>query len=243
MTKGQEGVVCGWHSSEGPAGEQVLETLFVRLINPPRKIKIKDLPENIIPLVRTIMHMHITCLLEDDTLLSVLREQVVCSLNFGMTDYTSQGKSRTKNLVELGHCSGRRSYYVALSRDFTAEGTIIVQGFDKKQITSGISSYLCQELRELEMLDEITKLKYEGKLPRSVAGVYRRRLLRSYAAWKTDHRDSLHFHPAMKWNKTMGPKIPEAVDYSEWRPTVTGKTKRKMTEILSTSNAAELRIR
>ncbi|KAJ7830116.1 hypothetical protein B0H13DRAFT_2240677 [Mycena leptocephala] len=57
MTKGQEGVVCGWHSSEGPAGQQVLETLFVRLINPPRKIN--DLPENIISLVRTIMHL--TC--------------------------------------------------------------------------------------------------------------------------------------------------------------------------------------
>ncbi|KAJ7882438.1 hypothetical protein B0H13DRAFT_1465293, partial [Mycena leptocephala] len=69
----------------------------------------------------------------------------------------------------------------------------------------------------------ITKLKYEGKLPQSVTGVYRRRLLRSYAAWKTDHRDPPHFHPAMKWNKTMGPRIPDAVDYSEWRPTVTGK--------------------
>ncbi|KAJ7933339.1 hypothetical protein B0H13DRAFT_1592378, partial [Mycena leptocephala] len=57
----------------------------------------------------------------------------------------------------------------------------------------------------------ITKLKYEGKLPRSVTGLYRRRLLRSYAAWKTDHRDPPHFHPAMKWNKTMGPRIPDAV--------------------------------
>jgi hypothetical protein len=55
MTKGQEGVVCGWHSSEGPAGQKVLETLFVRLINPPRKIN--DLPENIISLVRTIIHI------------------------------------------------------------------------------------------------------------------------------------------------------------------------------------------
>jgi hypothetical protein len=101
MTKGQEGVVCGWHSSEGPAGQQVLETLFVWLISPPRNIKIKDLPKKKIPLVRTITH--ITCLLEDDTLLSVLREQVVCLLNFGMTDYTSQGKSRIKNLVKLGY--------------------------------------------------------------------------------------------------------------------------------------------
>jgi hypothetical protein len=101
MTKGQEGVACGWHASEGPAGQQVLETLFVRLVKPPREIQIADLPVNVIPLVRTVTH--ITCLLADDTLLSVLREQVVCLVNFGMTDYTSQGKSRPKNPVELTH--------------------------------------------------------------------------------------------------------------------------------------------
>ncbi|KAJ7933431.1 hypothetical protein B0H13DRAFT_1856207 [Mycena leptocephala] len=159
MTKGQEGVVCGWHASEGPAGQQVLETLFVRLINPPRNIKIADLPENVVPLVRTITH--ITCLLQDDTLLSVLREQV---------------------------------------------------GFDKKQITSGMSGYLRQELRELEMLDEITRLKYEGKLPRSVTGVYHRR-------------------------------IPEAVEYSEWKPTFTAKNKRKITEMSTTPDDAERNVK
>jgi hypothetical protein len=99
MTKGQEGVVCGWHTAEGPSGQHILETLFVRLINPPRKIEIAGLPVNVVPLVRTVTH--ITCLLPDDTLLSVLREQVICLLNFGMTDNTSQGKSRDNNPVEL----------------------------------------------------------------------------------------------------------------------------------------------
>ncbi|KAJ6528834.1 hypothetical protein B0H19DRAFT_894291, partial [Mycena capillaripes] len=94
-----------------------------------------------------------------------------------MTDYTSQGKSRAKNPVELTHCRDHRSYYVALSRGFTAAGTVIVQGFDSKKITSGMSGYLRQELRELEILDEITKLRFEGRLPRSVTGLYRRRLI------------------------------------------------------------------
>ncbi|KAJ6545640.1 hypothetical protein B0H19DRAFT_955532, partial [Mycena capillaripes] len=142
ITKGQEAVVCGWDSSEGPSGQQVLDTLFVRLKNPPRKIQINGLPENVVPLVRTVTH--ITVLLSDDTLLSVLREQVVCLLNFGMTDYTSQGKSREKNPVELAHCKDHRSYYVALSRGFTAEGTVIVQGFSAKKIRSGMSGYLRQ---------------------------------------------------------------------------------------------------
>jgi hypothetical protein len=75
--------------------QRVLDTLFVRLVKPPRKIKIADLPENVVPLVRTSTHL--TILLSDDTLLSVFREQVVCLLSFGMTDYTSQGKSRAEN--------------------------------------------------------------------------------------------------------------------------------------------------
>ncbi|KAJ7016600.1 hypothetical protein C8F04DRAFT_981158 [Mycena alexandri] len=226
ITKGQEAVVCGWHATEGPAGQQVLETLFVRLVKPPKKIQITGLPENVVPLVRTVSH--ITVLLEDDTLLSVLREQVVCLLNFGMTDYTSQGKSREQNPVELAHCRNHMSYYVALSRGFTAAGTVIVQGFDAAKITGGMSGFLRQELRELEILDEITRLRYEGRLPRTVTGVYRRGLIRSYYAWKSDHRDPAHFHPAMRWNSSMGPRVPEAVVYSDWKPSfkVTNKRKR-----------------
>ncbi|KAJ7187207.1 hypothetical protein C8R46DRAFT_880612, partial [Mycena filopes] len=142
ITKGQEAVVCGWHSGVGPSGQEVLETLFVRLCDPPKNIKIGDLPENVVPLVQTVTH--ITTLLEDDTVLSILREQVVCLLNFGMTDYTSQGKSRAQNPVELANCRNHLSYYVALSRGFTAEGTIIVQGFDAKKITGGMSGFLRQ---------------------------------------------------------------------------------------------------
>ncbi|KAJ7846536.1 hypothetical protein B0H13DRAFT_1646601, partial [Mycena leptocephala] len=51
-----------------------------------------------------------------------------------------------------------RSYYVALSRGFTAEGTIIVQGLSASKVTSGMKGYLRQELRELEVLGEITRL-------------------------------------------------------------------------------------
>ncbi|KAJ7922074.1 hypothetical protein B0H13DRAFT_1541133, partial [Mycena leptocephala] len=119
-----------------------------------------------------------------------------------MTDYTSQGKSRAKNVVDLTNCRDHRSYYVALSRGFTAEGTIILQRFDTKKIVSGMSGYLHQELRELEMLDEITCLRFEGKLPLSVTRLYRRRLLRSYYTWRVDHRDPSYFHPALRWDKS-----------------------------------------
>ncbi|KAJ6581753.1 hypothetical protein B0H19DRAFT_1018731 [Mycena capillaripes] len=225
ITKGQEGKVVGWDSSVGPAGQNVLETLFVELMNPSKSVQIGDLPVNVVPLPRTVTHL--TVLLEDDSLLSILREQVVVLLNFGMTDYTSQGKSRMWNPVDLTNCRDHRSYYVALSRGKTAEGTIILQRFDREKITSGMSGYLRQELRELEMLDEITRLKHESQLPPSVTGIYRRRLLRSFYAWRIDHRDPPHFHPSMRWNKDMGPRIPENVTYDSWRASGARGQKRK----------------
>ncbi|KAJ7112270.1 hypothetical protein C8R44DRAFT_561201, partial [Mycena epipterygia] len=144
-----------------------------------------------------------------------------------MTDYTAQGKSRPQNPVELTYCNDHKAYYVALSRGFTAEGTVIIQRLDVKKITSGMSGYLRQELRELEILDEITRLRVEGVLPPSVTGLYRRRLLRTYYSWKADHRDPSHFHPAMRWKSDMGPRVPEAVVYSEWKPTLPENKKRK----------------
>ncbi|KAJ7927789.1 hypothetical protein B0H13DRAFT_2229192 [Mycena leptocephala] len=140
ITKGQKSVVCGWDESVGPLGQRVLDTLFVRLVKPPRTINIDGLPENVVALVRTSTHR--TVLLLDETPLSIIRDQIVCLLNFGMTDYTSQGKSMAKNPVELAKCNDHRSYYVALSRGFTAEGTIIIQGFSSEKVTSGMKGHL-----------------------------------------------------------------------------------------------------
>jgi hypothetical protein len=131
ITKGQEAVVVGWDSTNGPSGQQILDTLFVQLVNPPREIQIPGLPLNVVPLGRT--SNHVTCLLRDDSLLSLTREQVMVLPNFAMTDYASQGKSRVKNVVHLNDSKNHHNYYVALSRGFTAEGTCIIQGFDSKR--------------------------------------------------------------------------------------------------------------
>jgi hypothetical protein len=82
---------------------------------------------------------------------------------------------------------------VALSRATTAAGTVILQDFDDSKITQGMSGYLRQELRELEFLDQITQLRYENKLPRQVAGMYRRHLIRSYLLWKKEQDDPEYF--------------------------------------------------
>ncbi|KLO03914.1 hypothetical protein SCHPADRAFT_807182, partial [Schizopora paradoxa] len=87
-----------------------------------------------------------------------------------MSDYASQGRTRPDNVIDLQNCKTHQSYYTVLSRSASAEGTVIMQGFDASKIqnTNQMSGYLRQEFRELELLNEITKLKYEGKLPDSV---------------------------------------------------------------------------
>ena len=73
-----------------------------------------------------------------------------------MTVYSSQGKMHPNNLVILNSCHDHLSYYTALSRSSTAEGTVIIQGFNPNKITCGAFGYLRQEFHELELLDEIS---------------------------------------------------------------------------------------
>jgi len=117
-----------------------------------------------------------------------------------MTDYTSQGKTRPKNSVDLSNCRSHQSYYTCLSRSATASGTVIVQSFSPRLITSGASGYLRQEFRELELLDEITKLRYEGELPDHIQGKFRNPLIRAYQKWKGTEYVPPITHPALKWS-------------------------------------------
>jgi hypothetical protein len=223
MTKGQEGVVVAWHDIIGPAGQRVLDTLFVELTNPPKPVQIPGLPLNVVPLCRT--STAITCLLPDDSLVPIMREQVLVLLNFAMTDYASQGKSRKKNVVHLNNCKDHRAVYVALSRGTSAADTVIMQAFDERKITSGMTGYLRQEFRELELLDEITRLRTDGKLPSSVCGIYRGQLLKSYKQWKSCSTEPSHFHPAIRWNGRTDSGVVKT-DYGEWKPTFKEAKKR-----------------
>ncbi|KAJ7758275.1 hypothetical protein B0H16DRAFT_1313980, partial [Mycena metata] len=81
-----------------------------------------------------------------------------------------------------------------------------------------MSGHLRQELRELEVLDEITTLRVDGKLPMSVAGIYRRQLLRSFKDWKGTLSDPDYFHESMKYVEQLDGTTLETVDYAEWRP-------------------------
>jgi hypothetical protein len=99
----------------------------------------------------------------------VSRNQIEVLPNFAMTDYASQGKTREYNVVDLGQTRNHHGYYTALSRGSTASGTLILSGLHPKHITGGASGALRQEFRELELLDHITTMRFEGKLSGKMA--------------------------------------------------------------------------
>ena len=158
ITKGQEGYVYGWKSAIGSKKQCILDTLFVKLKNPPLPVQFNGLPENVV-LITASTNVVKAALLKD-TGVQISRTQVQVLVNFSMTDFGSQGKTHPNNVVDLNNLLIYQSYYTALSRSATAQSTVILQGFDLHKITGYASGALCQEFHELELLDEITALNY-----------------------------------------------------------------------------------
>jgi hypothetical protein len=215
ITKGQEGFVVGWNAIKGPQNKPVLDTLFVQLDKPAKTIKINGLPENVVPITKATKT--IKCVYQSDLEESIERQQVWVLPNFSMTDYASQGKTRPFNAVDLNYCRNHQSYYTCLSRSATASGTIIIQGFSANKITSGISGYLRQEFREHEILDEISKLRYENNLPDHIQGNLRNPLIRTYQKWKGTKYVPLEMHTNLKWTDKDPLSILPEVQDSPWQ--------------------------
>ncbi|EIW52162.1 uncharacterized protein TRAVEDRAFT_135837 [Trametes versicolor FP-101664 SS1] len=197
-TNGAEAVVVEWHSHTIPGNRQVLDVLFVELTSPPRQVQLPNLPPNVIPLTRTKKTVRCTLPI-DDMQVSIGREQVMILPNFAMTDFASQGRTRVANIVHLKHCKNHQSIYTCLSRSSSLEGTVIFDMFDTSKIRGGASAALRREFRELELLDEITRLRKDGSLPSHVRGTTRGPLLASFQAWKGKRYVPSHVHPAIDW--------------------------------------------
>jgi len=225
ITNGQEATVIGWQSKLGSADQLILDTLFVELNNPPTNIKIDGLRQNVVPLTCTTNT--ITCSLPDDSAITISRTQVEILPNFAMTDFASQGKTRPYNPVDLNNCRSHQAYYTALSRSATANGTIILQGFDAKKITGCASGALRQEFRDLELLDEITELHYKSKLPNTVFGDRRNDLIYSYRLHKGMEYVPPTMHDSIKWSES-DPML-EPIDTNiEWTILTPSKVKKKV---------------
>lgn len=219
VTNGAEGVIVGWKCK--PLGQEklALETLFVKLTTSPKDVQLEGLPLNVVPVSH--MAQKIKAKKPDGKFLKILRDQVPILPNFAMTDYGSQGRTRPNNVCDLQNCKDHRSIYTCLSRGSTYDGTIIVQGFDSKKMNGKIAGYLRQEFRELEMLDEITKLRYEKKLPSDVEGITRRALIYSFRMCKGASYVPKAVHNALKWSENDKGKdvfkMTEPEEDSEWQ--------------------------
>jgi len=215
ITKGQEGFVVGWQSSTADHGKHVLDTLFVELQNPPKLVQIPSLPDNVVPIVKNTKT--IQCVFPSDLKESIERQQVWVLPNFAMTAHAAQGKTRPYNVVHLNSCFSHMAYYSSLSRSATAAGTVIIQGFDNKMITRGCSGYLRQEFRELELLDDITRMRYEGSLPEHIKqDDVRSSMIKKFQQWKGTAYVPSKTDAALKWTNSDPLVSLDLVEDSPW---------------------------
>ncbi|KAI0705715.1 hypothetical protein C8Q76DRAFT_591558, partial [Earliella scabrosa] len=133
-----------------------------------------------------------------------------------MTDFASQGRTRPYNVCDLQNCKTHQSVYTCLSRGSTLEGTIIVQSFDTSKFTGGISGSLRQEFRELELLDEITKMRYLGTISPKVLGITRNELIHSFRKWKGESFIPNEMHQALQWTNGDPFPIDPPTDDAPW---------------------------
>ena len=106
------------------------------------------------------------------------------------------------------------------------------------KITGGCTGHLRQEFRELDLLDEITALKYEGKIPNNVdiSGPYRNVLIHKYRKWKGTQHVPQHTHPAIAWSITQPFPLEPIIDNAKWelvKKNKNGNTKNNKTIDLS----------
>ncbi|KAE9402463.1 hypothetical protein BT96DRAFT_802341, partial [Gymnopus androsaceus JB14] len=116
-----------------------------------------------------------------------------------MTAHASQGQSLSPNATDLNTLSNHHAIYTACSRSWSADKTVILQSFDSSKLTHGASGQLCREYREIEILNDITQLRFEGKHPAEVSGSTRNVLIEYFLAWKGSDYIPTHIHDALRW--------------------------------------------
>jgi len=116
-------------------------------------------------------------------------------------------------------------------------GTLILQGFDPRKITGKCSGALRQEFRELEILDDITKYRYEGKLSLKVYGNIRNTLIKTFREWKGQQYIPNKVHSAIRWSKHDPLLESEIIDIKLIQDSINveNKKKRKIVDNISST--------
>lgn len=214
VTNGAEGIVVGWKTRKIDKDHTGLDTVFVELNNKNLNIHIEGLSANVVPVQHT--PLSVACTMPNGDKRTVKRDQVPLLPNFACTDYSSQGRTRLYNVVDLYSFDNHQAIYTALTRGTTYRGTLLVQGFDSRYMTGGISGYLRQEFRELELLDEITRLRYEGVLPKNITGVRNMQIFH-YRQWKGAESMPSNMPQALRWSADNPYGLEEPEDELTWK--------------------------
>ena len=215
ITNGASGTVYAWQASKIRSNKNCLDVLFVHLTNPPKKVQIPGLPDNVVPITKQTFT--VKCTLPDDTVVTVIRQQVPVLLNFGMTDYAAQGKTRPSNVCYLVDCASSQSIYTALSRSSAAKYTIIMQGFRPGVIQGGLSGYLRQEFRELEILNEITRHNYEQNISSNTHGCTRNSVIKNFFSTRDVGQPLKDVHDSINLSTDDPFVMQKKVEHTEWK--------------------------
>jgi hypothetical protein len=127
VTNGAEGIVVGWKYKPLNKDHNMLQVLLVKLTLNPVSIQLAGLPDNAVPIVAE--SMNIRCKVHNGQNVDVNRTQVPVVLNFAMTDFASQGRTRKFNVIDITHSKNHQSIYTCLSRSPSYSGTLIIQDF------------------------------------------------------------------------------------------------------------------
>ena len=212
VTNGAEATVAGWVADTTSSQRLVLRVLFVTLTNPATPVQLPGLPPNVVPLIARTYSLSAT--IADKGTIRFSRSQIPILVNFAMTDYSSQGRTRPKNIVDPRDCRTTQSIYTCLSRGSSLAGLLLLNKLDPKKLKGGLNGNLRDELDELEILADITELRYEGQLKEGVQGSSRRELLRSFRAvygqsYKAKHGHELRVASSRKRAAITPPSHPD----------------------------------
>ena len=205
MTNGAEGIVVGWTASKTRSGKQILSVLFVQLVKPPTDVQLPGLPLNVVPVLPRKESVRVQL---QSSAIWIIREQIPVIVNFAMTDYCAQGRTRPFNPVDLQHCRNHQAVYTALSRCSSLNGLLLLSNVDPAKMKGGLSGDLRRELLEHEMLDDISDLRFRQQLPESVTGLMRKDLLESFRQHHNGRYVPRHSVTARAPTKTVHNKRP-----------------------------------
>jgi len=84
-------------------------------------------------------------------------------------------------------------------------------------ITGGCSGWLRQEFRDLELLDEITRLRFHSQLVPEIDGHCRNTLIRQFRTWKGLKYVPENLHPTIKWSAQQPYPLESQVQDIPWK--------------------------